>query len=58
MFDGYSDFKSAIFATLSDFGIYQQNTYFENNHIFLGEISLICLFLSQNYAEICNHLYP
>ena len=38
MFDGYSDFKSAIFATLSDLGIYQQNTLFwEQPYIFRGK---------------------
>ena len=50
MFDSY---KSAIFATLSDFGIYQQNTYFENNHIFLEEnISNLFVFVS----ELCRNL--
>ena len=54
MFDGYSNFKSAISATLSDWHI-PTNTYFENNPIFLREdISNLFVFVS----EICNHLYP
>ena len=53
MFDGYSDFKSVIFATLSDFGIYQQNTCFENNRIFLGgNTSNLFVFVS----ELCGNM--
>ena len=45
--------KSVLFATLSDFGIYQQNTYFENNHIFLGEnISNLFVFV----LELCRNM--
>ena len=45
--------KSVLFATLSDFGIYQQNTYFENNHIFLREnISNLFVFV----LELCRNM--